>query len=158
MTIHRVVTVAQDGAVLLDVAIPVHVFDYHGGGHYRHRLAGTGSQGVRTSTGLPIATQGGLRLLRVADTIVVPGYVDVKRRPPKELQRALRTAHHRGVRLVSICTGAFTLAWAGLLDGRRATTHWEVCDVLARMFPTVDVDPDVLYIDDGDVLTSAGVA
>jgi transcriptional regulator GlxA family with amidase domain len=59
---------------------------------------------------------------------------------------------------VSICTGAFTLAWAGLLDGRRATTHWTVCDVLARTFPAVEVDPGVLYIDDGNVLTSAGVA
>jgi AraC family transcriptional regulator, transcriptional activator FtrA len=158
MTVHRVVTVAQDGAVLLDVAIPVHVFDYHGSGHYRHRLAGTGKAGVRTSTGLPIATQGGLRLLQHADTIVVPGYVDVKRRPSEELLRVLRGAHRRGVRLVSICTGAFTLAWAGLLDGRRATTHWSVCDVLAQRFPAVQVDPGVLYIDGGDVLTSAGVA
>jgi transcriptional regulator GlxA family with amidase domain len=158
MRLHRVVTVAQDGAVLLDVAIPVHVFDYHGGGRYRHRLVGTGEGGVRTSTGLPLATQGGLRLLRYADTIVIPGYVDVERRPPEGLLRTLQEAARRGVRLVSICTGAFTLAWAGLLDGRRATTHWEVCDVLARMFPAVEVDPGVLYIDDGDVLTSAGVA
>jgi transcriptional regulator GlxA family with amidase domain len=158
MALHRVVTVAQDGAVLLDVAIPVHVFDYHGDGRYRHRLAESGSSSVRTSTGLPIETQGGLRLLGDADTIVVPGYVGVARRPPEELLRALRGAHRRGARLVSICTGAFTLAWAGLLEGRRATTHWDACDDLARMFPSVDVDPGVLYVDHGDVLTSAGVA
>jgi transcriptional regulator GlxA family with amidase domain len=155
---HRVVTVAQDDAVLLDVAIPIHVFDYHSGGHYRHQLAGTGGRSVRTSTGLRLATQGSLRLLRDADTIVVPGYRGVERRPPDALLRALRDAAGREVRLVSICTGAFTLAWAGLLDGRRATTHWAVCDTLARMFPAVEVDPGVLYIDSADVLTSAGVA
>ena len=155
---HRVVTVAQEGAVLLDVAIPVHVFDYEGGGRYCHRLAGTEGGCVRSSTGLPIATQGGLGLLRGADTIVVPGYVEIDRRPPEALLGALRGAARRGVRIVSICTGAFTLAWAGLLDGRRATTHWASCHHLARMFPLVEVDPGVLYIDDGDVMTSAGVA
>ncbi len=158
MALHRMVTVAQDRALLLDVAIPVHVFDYHGAGRYQHTLAGTRGRSVLTSTGLPLATQGGLRLLQDADTIVIPGYVDVERRPPDALLRALRDAAGRGVRLVSICTGAFTLAWAGLLDGRRATTHWVVCEDLARMFPAVEVDPGVLYIDDGDVLTSAGVA
>src|SRR6184192_1090687 len=136
---HRVVTVAQDGAVLLDVAIPVHVFDYHGDGRYRHTLAGTGRGRVRTSTGLPLATQGGVRLLQDADTIVIPGYEPVERRPPDALLRALRDAAGRGVRLVSICTGAFTLAWAGLLDGRPVTTHWSVCHKLARLFPAVRV-------------------
>jgi AraC family transcriptional activator FtrA len=154
-----VVTVAQDGAVLLDVAIPVHVFDHHGDDRYRHALAGTRGRTIRTSTGLPLATQGGIGLLRNAETIVIPGYIDVeRRRPPDALLRAVRAAAARGVRLISICTGAFTLAWAGVLDGRRATTHWVACDALARMFPAVRVDPGVLFIDDGDVLTSAGVA
>lgn len=155
---HRVVTMAQDGVLLLDVAIPVHVFDYHGNGRYRHTLVGAGGKTVCTSTGLRLATQGGLRLLEEADTIVIPGYEQVDRRPADALLRALRAAAGRGVRLVSICTGAFTLAWAGLLDGRRVTTHWSVCPVLARLFPAVRVDPGVLYVDDGDVLTSAGVA
>jgi AraC family transcriptional activator FtrA len=158
MPAHHVVTVAQDGVLLLDVAIPVHVFDYHGDGRYRHSLAGINGRTVRTSTGLSLATQGGLQALRQADTIVIPGYVDVRSRPSEALLRSLRGAAGRGVRLVSICTGAFTLGWAGLLDGRRVTTHWSVCDVLAGMFPTVQVDPGVLYVDDGDVLTSAGVA
>jgi AraC family transcriptional regulator, transcriptional activator FtrA len=158
MPIHRVVTVAQDGGLLLDMAIPVHVFDYHGDGRYRHSLVGAGGKTVRTSTGLALATQGGLRLLEEADTIVIPGYVDVRRRPPDALLQALRDAAGRGVRLMSICTGAFTLAWAGLLDGRRVTTHWSVCQILAELFPAVRVDHGVLYIDDGDVLTSAGVA
>jgi transcriptional regulator GlxA family with amidase domain len=155
---HRVVTVAQEGAVLLDLAIPVHVFDFQGEGRYDHRLAGTDGDLVRTSTGLCIATQGDLRLFGDADTVVVPGYVDYDHRPSDALLDALRGAARRGVRLVSICTGAFTLAWAGLLDGRRATTHWDACDDLARMFPLVEVDSSVLYIDGGDVLTSGGVA
>ncbi len=158
MPIHRVVTVAQDGAVLLDVAIPVHVFGHHGEGRYQHTLVAAGRRTVRTSTGLPLATEGGLGLLEEADTIVVTGYVDVRRRPSPALLRALREAAARRVRLLSICTGAFTLAWAGLLDGRRATTHWSVGGVMADMFPCVRVDPRVLYIDEGDVLTSAGVA
>ncbi len=155
---HRVVTVVQDGGLLLDLAIPVHVFGYHGGGRYRHTLAGAGGRAVRTCTGVRVAVEGGLRLLERADTIVIPGYEDVDRRPTDALLQALLAAAGRGVRLVSICTGAFTLAWAGLLDGRRVTTHWSVCHVLAQMFPAVRVDPGVLYIDDGDVLTSAGVA
>ena len=158
MAVRRVVTVAQDGGLLLDVAIPVHVFDYHGGDRYRHSLVSAGSKTVCTSTGLLLVSQGSLRLLDEADTIVIPGYVDVRRRPPDPLLQALREAAGRGVRLVSICTGAFTLAWSGLLDGRRVTTHWSVCQVLEDLFPSVRVDPSVLYIDDGDVLTSAGVA
>src|SRR6266511_229849 len=148
----------QDGGLLLDLAIPVHVFDYHGGGRYRHTLAGAAGRTVRPCTGVRVTTEGGLRLLAQADTIVIPGYEQVDRRPTDALLQALRDAAGRGARLVSICTGAFTLAWAGLLDGRRVTTHWAVCHLLGQMFPAVRVDPGVLYVDDGDVLTSAGVA
>jgi AraC family transcriptional activator FtrA len=158
MPAHRVATVVQDGGLLLDLAIPVHVFDYHGGDRYQHSLVGAGGRLVRTCTGVRVATEGGLRLLDRADTIVIPGYEDVYRRPTDALLGALRAAAGRGVRLVSICTGAFTLAWAGLLDNRRVTTHWSVCHVMAELFPAVQVDPAVLYVDDGDVLTSAGVA
>lgn len=152
-------TVLQDGYLLLDAAIPAHVFGYHGTGRYQHLMVGPGRGMVRSSAGPSLTTDGGLNRLDEADTIVVVGYEDVKRRPPDQLLTQLRAAAARGVRLVSICTGAFTLAWAGLLDGRRATTHWSTCQVLAAMFPTVRIDPEVLYVDeDARILTSAGVA
>lgn len=93
-----------------------------------------------------------------ADTVIVPGVADVHRDPDPDVVAALRTAHDRGARVVSICSGAFALAAAGLLDGRRATTHWQYADLLRRRHPRVEVDPDVLYVDDGDVLTGAGSA
>ncbi|MFC8453797.1 helix-turn-helix domain-containing protein [Kitasatospora sp. NPDC057223] len=93
-----------------------------------------------------------------AHTVVVPAYRDVTRKPPADLVDAVRAAHEAGARVVSICTGAFVLAAAGLLDGRRATTHWLHTDLLAARYPEVKVDPSVLYIDEGSVLTSAGKA
>ncbi|MFF9094298.1 helix-turn-helix domain-containing protein [Streptomyces sp. NPDC014802] len=100
----------------------------------------------------------GLDHLRRADTVIVPGWADVDVPPPPDLVAALRAAHEEGARIVSLCTGAFVLAGAGLLDGRRATTHWAHTDVLAGRYPAVLVDPDVLYVDNGTVLTSAGKA
>ncbi|MFJ1729920.1 helix-turn-helix domain-containing protein [Streptomyces sp. NPDC088254] len=100
----------------------------------------------------------GLDRLRGADTVIVPGWADVDVAPPVELVEAVRTAHDTGARVVSLCTGAFVLAAAGLLNGRRATTHWAHTDVLAARHPDVEVDPDVLYVDNGRVLTSAGKA
>ena len=91
-----------------------------------------------------------------ADSVVVPSTDDLDANPDPELVEALRVAHGRGVRVASLCTGAFVLAAAGLLDGRVATTHWMHADDLARRYPEVDVRSDVLYIDEGDVLTSAG--
>jgi AraC family transcriptional activator FtrA len=99
----------------------------------------------------------GLEALERADTVVVPGIGDRAWPLPAAALDALRAAAGRGARVASICTGAFVLAAAGLLDGRRATTHWSYAGLLAREFPRVTVDPDVLYVDDGDVLTSAGV-
>ena len=90
------------------------------------------------------------------DSVVVPSTDDLDAEPDPELVEALRRAHLRGVRVASLCTGAFVLAAAGLLDGRLATTHWMHADDLARRYPQVDVRADVLYIDEGDVLTSAG--
>jgi transcriptional regulator GlxA family with amidase domain len=100
----------------------------------------------------------GLDRLPEADTVIVPGWADVDVDPPGELVSAVRAAHAAGARVVSLCTGAFVLAAAGLLDGRRATTHWAHTDVMAARYPRVEVDPDVLYVDNGSVLTSAGKA
>ncbi|MFE4257956.1 helix-turn-helix domain-containing protein [Streptomyces sp. NPDC056883] len=100
----------------------------------------------------------GLDHLAGADTVIVPGWADVDRDPPAELIDAVRAAHRAGARVASLCTGAFVLAAAGLLDGKRATTHWAHTDELARRHPLVTVDPDVLYVDNGSVLTSAGKA
>ncbi|MDX2604034.1 helix-turn-helix domain-containing protein [Streptomyces caniscabiei] len=100
----------------------------------------------------------GLDRLAHADTVIVPGWADVDVAPPAALVDAVRAAHDAGARIASLCTGAFVLAAAGLLDGRRATTHWAHTDILAARFPEVEVDPDVLYVDNGRVLTSAGKA
>lgn len=114
----------------------------------------------------PLATLGGAELrapvdferIEHAGTVVLPGWRDRSERPPERLLDALRTAHDRGARLLSICSGVFVLAATGLLDGKQATTHWRYVDQLRHDFPEIDVRPDVLYIDNGQLLTSAGSA
>ncbi|MBQ1067220.1 DJ-1/PfpI family protein, partial [Micromonospora sp. D75] len=106
---------------------------------------------VRLVGGATLHTDHGLDVFAGAGTLIVPGVADVHADPSPRLTAALRAAHRRGARIVSICSGAFALAGAGLLDGRRATTHWRYADLLARRHPAVRVDPDVLYVDDGDV-------
>ena len=113
---------------------------------------------VRTVGGATLHSTHGLDTFAAAGTLIVPGVPDVRADPSPALLAALRRAHRRGARIMSICSGAFALAAAGLLDGRRATTHWRYADLLRRRHPAVDVDADVLYLDDGDVLTSAGSA
>jgi transcriptional regulator GlxA family with amidase domain len=100
----------------------------------------------------------GLDHLASADTVIVPAWADTDREPPADLVDALRSAHRAGARVASLCTGAFVLGAAGLLDGRRATTHWAHTGELARRHPAATVDPDVLYVDNGQFLTSAGAA
>jgi AraC family transcriptional activator FtrA len=108
--------------------------------------------------GAALTTPYGLDDLAAAQTVIVPGVPDVRADPSPELVAALRLAHARGSRIVSICSGAFALAGAGLLDGRPATTHWRYAALLRQRYPRVALDPDVLYIDDGEILTSAGSA
>src|SRR5688572_27822481 len=108
--------------------------------------------------GITVGTRSGLGAMRRAGTIVIPGWRDADEPPPPALISALRLAHRQGARLVSICSGVFVLAAAGLLDGKRVTTHWRYAERLARRFPLVQVDPTVLYIDEGRILTSAGSA
>lgn len=110
---------------------------------------------VTTAEGLTF-TAPGLAALETADTVIVPACADLQGDPPPELLKALSDACHRGARIASICTGAYTLAAAGLLDGRRATTHWLHAAPLARRWPEVRLDTDVLYTQDGRIFTSAG--
>ncbi|GAA3579000.1 transcriptional regulator FtrA [Nonomuraea rosea] len=113
---------------------------------------------VPTLAGFDIAVAAGLGALGEADTVVVPGWQRRSEPASPAVLDALRRAHRRGARIVAICSGAFLLAQAGLLDGRRATTHWRMAAELASRFPGVEVDADVLYVDHGDVATSAGTA
>ncbi|BAL86225.1 putative AdpA-family transcriptional regulator [Actinoplanes missouriensis 431] len=113
---------------------------------------------VRVVGGAALHTEHGLDAFAAAETLIVPGVPDVHAPVSPALADALRAAHDRGARIMSICSGAFALAGAGLLDGRRATTHWRYAETLRARHPAVEVDADVLYIDDGPVLTSAGSA
>ena len=126
-------------------------------GHYDFSTCGLGRT-TPTSDGFALTLDAGLERLAAADTVIVPGYGTFDRPPPAVALDALRAAAGRGARLMSICIGAFALAHAGLLDGRRATTHWMAAADLAAQFPRVEVIPDVLYVDDGDILSSAGLA
>jgi AraC family transcriptional regulator, transcriptional activator FtrA len=113
---------------------------------------------VRMLGGATVRTRYGLADLATADTVIIPSVHDVREAPSPELIDAIKTAHERKSRLVSICSGAFALAAAGVLDGRRATTHWIYVDLLQQRYPEIDVDPAPLYVDGGSVLTSAGCA
>jgi AraC family transcriptional regulator, transcriptional activator FtrA len=156
---HRVVALALDGVILLDLAAPTHLFGHCGAPHYTFSLAGVHSGPVRSSTGIDVMAPVGIEALWDADTIVVPGIeADTDPEGFAMAAEAVAGAHGTGARVMSICTGAFVLAEAGLLDGRRATTHWDSTERLARRYPRVSIDPSVLYVDEGSVLTSAGVA
>ena len=112
----------------------------------------------RGQYGTKIFADAGLDALARAGTIVIPGWTSIDTPVPDAIVRALRKAHARGARLLSICSGVVVLAATGLLDGRRATTHWRYADTVQRRFPTIEIDPNVLYVDEGQVLTSAGSA
>jgi AraC family transcriptional activator FtrA len=155
---HHVAVLALPKVVAFDLAVPAQVFGHRDErDRYRLTVCGVTAGRVPSTTGFDITVPAGLRALSRADTIVVPGYEPLTE-PPDEVLRALRRAAVRGARLMSVCTGAFALAAAGLLDGRRATTHWRSAALLAARYPAVRVDPDVLYVDDESVLTSAGIA
>lgn len=157
MPLHRVTILALDRVIPLDFAIPVDVFASVPGSPYRVQVCAPGPM-VRTTVGFSIVPDAGLRALSRADTVVVPGFRPHDKSLDDGVLSALRRAHARGARMVSICIGAFALAQTGILDGRPATTHWQHTGELAAWHPAVDVRPDVLYVDDGDVLTSAGVS
>jgi transcriptional regulator GlxA family with amidase domain len=159
---HRVVALCLDGLVAFDLTAPAQAFQLaakpSGEPLYEFSTCSPDGEPVRTTSGFSVTPAADLGALRRAQTIVVPGYAAIFTPPPAEALDALRAAGRRRARLVSICTGAFGLAHAGVLDGRRATTHWAWAEELARRFPAVEVDPDALFVDEGEVLTSAGLS
>jgi len=157
-----VAIVVYDGVGVFELGVACDVFGSSdltdlGVPWYRLSICGAGGTAVTADGGLRIQPPFGLERARRVATIVVPP-TDRLDEVPAEVFEALRRAHARGCRIISLCTGAFVLAEAGLLKGRRATTHWTDCDDLARKYADVRVDPGVLYVDEGDILTSAGSA
>jgi transcriptional regulator GlxA family with amidase domain len=158
-----IAVVAMDHTPLFHLSVPCEVLgaDRSDAGLPRHdvRVARVERGPVRSSSGVTLQTPYGLEALEDADVVIVPwwGRLDGETLPPR-LVTALRRAHARGARIAGLCGGAFALAEAGLLDGRRATTHWRYAEELAARYPCVRVEPRVLYVDEGDVLTSAGTA
>ncbi|MFC9851514.1 helix-turn-helix domain-containing protein [Streptomyces prasinus] len=150
------------GGPIFESSIPLSVFgiDRQDAGVPRYRLlVSAGEEGpLRTTGGLELTAPHGLEAIARAGTVVVPAWRSITSPPPDEALEALRRAHEEGARIVGLCTGAFVLAAAGLLDGRPATTHWMYAPTLAKRYPSVHVDPRELFVDDGDVLTSAGTA
>jgi transcriptional regulator GlxA family with amidase domain len=154
-----VLVVVFDDVQSLDVTGPVEVFTgagRHSGAPYEIRTASVDGAPVRTSSGLTIVPDRALVDVEAPHTLLVPGG-DGTRRPDARLINWLREHAGCAERVVSVCSGALLLAEAGLLDGRRATTHWSVCEHLARTYPAVDVDPDPIFVRDGKIATSAGV-
>jgi transcriptional regulator GlxA family with amidase domain len=150
------------GGPIFESSIPLSVFgiDRQDAGVPRYRLLVCGGEEgpLRTTGGLELTAPYGLEAISRAGTVVVPAWRSITSPPPLEALEALRHAHEEGARIVGLCTGAFVLAAAGLLDGRPATTHWMYAPTLAKRYPSVHVDPRELFVDDGDVLTSAGTA
>jgi AraC family transcriptional activator FtrA len=155
---HTVAIVVYDGVAMFEFAIAYEVFgdDHNPGGDW-YQLMVCGSKAARFDNGMPFEVTHRLAQLRRADTVIVPP-CEAPGGAPEEVLRALRRAHARGARIVSLCTGTFVLAAAGLLDGHRVTTHWAESAELAERYPKIAVDPDVLFVDGGAILTSAGSA
>jgi AraC family transcriptional activator FtrA len=157
---HHVVVLAYDRLALFEFSMAVEVFGQHrpeaGDGWYRFSSASIDRAPVRATGGIVVETGGGMELLAQADTIVIPGWDLGRNHHP--VHDVLVKAQARGTRLVSICTGSFLLASAGLLDGRRATTHWRHMERFSADYPAVELVPDVLYVEEDNILTSAGSA
>jgi len=156
-----VVIAVFDGVTMLDVAGAGEVFveANHFGADYRLKFASVDGRDVTTSIGTRLGVTDAISSINSADTVMVAGSDELPRRAiDPELVEAIKSVSGRTRRLASICTGSFILAQAGLLDGRRATTHWHDVRLFARAFPAITVEPDAIFVRDGDVFTSAGVS
>jgi len=160
--LHNVAAVLLDGMGTFGLGVTCEVFGYDrsadGLPAYDFALCGLRPGPVRTDVGLVVQAEHGLDRLDQADLVIIHAWEDFEVWPPEALLDALRAAIARGATVMSHCSAAFVLAAAGLLDGKRATTHWQYADRLAARFPAVRVEPGVLYVDEGQVLTSAGTA
>lgn len=158
----NVAVLAYDGLGTFEFGIAVEIFGLErpemGDDWYRFTACSLESGPIRTDSGLTVETKEGLEAFERAGTIVIPGWKGAEAPVPQELIGALLRAHKRGARLVSLCSGAFVLAATGLLDGRRATTHWHYAGALAGKHPRIEVDPSILYVDEDSLMTSAGSA
>jgi AraC family transcriptional activator FtrA len=156
------VTLAYDGLCTFEFGVAVEVFGLArpemGEDWYRYATAAIEPGPLRAAGGLTVSASGGLELLAEADLIVVPGWRGIEEPVPVSLVEALRGAHARGSRLMSLCSGVAVLAATGLLDGRKATTHWRYAEKISQRYPKIHLDPDVLYVDEGQILTAAGSA
>lgn len=157
---HTVAVAVTEGAPIFEISIPVEIFGRLRPGMpdlgYDVRVCNPESGPALSGGGFLAPTGDTYATLTTADTVIVPAVRDATVEPPPDLVEAVQAAHANGARVASLCSGAFVLAAAGLLDGRRATTHWVYGEEFRTRFPAVDFDPAVLYIDHGDVLTSAG--
>ena len=155
-----VAILALDDVIAFDLSVPVEIFGrvVLPGGTNGYHLQVCGTEPMVPAGPLRIGTDHGLDALARADTVIVPGRNNAADDVSADVLTALRTAHSAGARIASICTGAFVLAAAGLLNGKRATTHWMAADLFRAAFPAVHLDPDVLYVDEGQILTSAGAS
>lgn len=158
----RVAVLLYDGLCAFEFSLVAEVFALPrpevGRDWYRFETCAATRRAVRGQYGLVAKADAGLDRLASAGTVIVPGWVHADAPVPDAVVDALQTAHGRGARLLSICSGVFALAATGLLDGRRATTHWRYAQALQARHPAVQVDADVLYVDEGRLLTSAGSA
>jgi transcriptional regulator GlxA family with amidase domain len=159
---NTIAVIAFNGISPFHLSVPCAVFGEDRTGACMPRfelLVCAAEQGkLKTSAGFTIETRYGLKDLHRAATIIVPSWRNPAEPPPPVLLNALRKAHQRGALIVGLCLGSFVLAAAGLLDGRPATTHWFWAEELAGRYPQIRVDPNVLYVDDGNIITSAGTA
>jgi len=160
--LHDVVAITYNGLCTFEFGIVVDVFGLPrpemGRNWYRFHSCSIDGKRVRAVGGVIVESNTPLARVARAGTIVLPGWKSPYETPPERLLQLLRRAHARGTRLVSICSGVFVLAATGLLDGKAATTHWRYVDALRSRYPQIRVEPDVLYIDAGTILTSAGSA
>jgi AraC family transcriptional regulator, transcriptional activator FtrA len=159
---HHVAIVAYDGLCTFEFGCAIELFALErpelGVRWYSHVVCAVEPGPLRAMGGLTVHVPHGLDALAHADTIVIPGWRDRTEAPPAALVDALRAAHARGARICSICSGAYVLAYAGLLDGRQATTHWRYLDDLRARFPRIGIDPSALYVEADGIVTSAGSA